>query len=164
MSSLYSNKINRRLKALSRASHHIEMKHKPVSKKAQPALYILREIHRKMKKLSKAADYLEVKQMFASPRKTRRARENLRKINLKIKVPSKAAYHWRKQVVAWTKLQRQKKIIYRGWLQEFYKLCAEIRVMTWKDIIHYTSRQNQRPPANAQSHHTLSARKTHYHA
>jgi len=35
-----------------------------------------------------------------------------------MKVPSKAAYHWRKQVVAWTKLQRQKKIISDRWRYE----------------------------------------------
>jgi hypothetical protein len=47
--------------------------------------------------------------MFASVRKTRRARYNLCKINLKMKVLSKAAYHWRKRIVTSTRLERQKK-------------------------------------------------------
>jgi hypothetical protein len=88
-----------------------------------------------MKNLSKAADYLETEQMFASARKTRRARYNLRKINLKMEVLSKAAYHWRKRIVASTELKQKKRIIYGGWLQEFYKLSAEVRLMIWNNII-----------------------------
>jgi hypothetical protein len=135
MSSLNSRKINPKSKALSRASHHMDMEHNFTSRRARRALYILRKIHQEMKKLSKAADYLETEQMFASARKTRRVRYNLRKINLKMEVLSKAAYRWRKQMAASTKLQRQKKIIYGYWLQEFYKLPAEVRVMIWKDIL-----------------------------
>jgi hypothetical protein len=99
MSSLYSNKINLKWKALSRASYHMKMEDKFTSKKA------------------------------------RRARYNLRNINLKMGVLSKAAYHWRKRMVASTELRQKKRIIYGDWLQEFYKLSAEVRLMIWKNII-----------------------------
>jgi hypothetical protein len=134
MSSFYSNKINRKSKALSRASYHMETEHKFTSRKARRALYILLKIHLKMKKLSKVADYLVAKQMLASPRKTRRARYNLRKINLKRELLSKAASFLRKPIVTSTKLEKQK-IIYGDWLEEFYKLPPEVRVMIWKDIL-----------------------------
>jgi hypothetical protein len=87
-----------------------------------------------MKKLSKVADYLEAKQMIASPSKTRRARYNLRKINLRRALLSKASCFWRKKLVSSTKLGKRK-IIYGDWLQGLYKLPPEVRIMIWKKIL-----------------------------
>ena len=58
----------------------------------------------------------------------------LQQNQLKRELLSKASRFWRKQIVASNKSRKQK-IIYGDWLQEFYKLPPELRVMIWKNIL-----------------------------